>query len=86
MSVFKRLPPKWVAALAGIAIHEVVSTQRLARIMRCSREEAMGLLTDMERSKLIMTERSGFGGFALDPVLQPYLIRYLVERKILQVS
>jgi hypothetical protein len=86
MSVLKRIPSKWAAALAAIAVHEVVSTHRMARIMRCTREEAMGLLTDMERSKLIMAERSGTGAYTLDPVLQPYLLKYLLEREILRTS
>ena len=57
---------------------------RMARIMRCSKEEAAGLLAEMERSKLIMSERSGSNAFVLDAVLQPHVMSFLENKNILQ--
>ena len=84
ISILERIPVKWSAALAAIAIHESVSPARMSRIMRCTKEEASGLLADMERSKLIMSERSGANAFVLDAVMQPHVMSFLEERNILQ--
>jgi len=84
ISILERIPVRWSAALAAIAIHESVSPARMARIMRCPKEEAIGLLADMERSKLIMSERSGSNAFVLDAVLQPHVMIFLENKNILQ--
>jgi amino acid transporter len=80
LGVLRALPLRWYAALSAIVLHRTVTTPRLARWMRISREEALGLLTDLERAGLVTAERGSYG---LDPVLQPYLLRALRERGVL---
>ena len=77
-AVLDRLPSRWYAALAAVTLHWAVSGQRMARIMRLSREEATGLITDLERAGLVATERAG--RTTLDPVLQPLILRALRNR------
>ena len=77
-SVLDRLSTRWYAALAATAFHRSLSGQRMSRVMRLSREEATGLMGDLERAGLVTTERAGRA--ILDPVLQPLVLRALKRR------
>ncbi len=77
-SVLSRLPLRWTAALTAIAFHRAVSPARLANVLRVGREEALALVSELERAQLIASERSGAWG--LDPVMQPKLLRMLYAR------
>lgn len=74
-AVLLRLPLRWYAGLAAVSLHRSVSVARMARIMRISREDATGLLNDLERASLLAADRTG--AWALDPVLLPHILRAL---------
>ena len=79
--VLDRLPLRWYAALTSIALHRSVTTARMARVMRQTREEAVGQLSDLERASLVYSERNG--GWTLDPALQPHILEVLKKRRML---
>ncbi|MCC7383685.1 MAG: hypothetical protein IT384_17725 [Deltaproteobacteria bacterium] len=76
--VLYRLPPRWYAALLSIALHRGLSVARMARVMRLSRDDALALLSDLERAGLLISDRSGV--WALEPVLLPFVLRALRAR------
>lgn len=80
-TVLSRLPLRWYAALANILLHRSVTPQRMARIMRTGREEATGLLSDLERAGLLVSDDSGV--WSLDPIVQPLVIEALARRGVL---
>ena len=81
VGVLDRLPLRWYAALTSIALHRSVTTARMARVMRQSREEAVGQLSDLERAGLVDGERNS--GWILDPALQPHILGVLRRRGML---
>jgi amino acid transporter len=80
-SVLMRLPLKWYAALANVMLHRSVTAQRMARICRVGREEAMGLLGDLERAGLLASDKNG--AWSIDPLLQPLVLEALANRGVL---
>ncbi|MGF1511960.1 MAG: amino acid permease [Myxococcota bacterium] len=80
-SVLERLPLRWSVALQAVSLYRSVTVARMARTFRCSREEAQGLLLDLQRASLVRSERTGT--WDLDPVLQAHVLRALRKRHLL---
>lgn len=81
VSVLDRLPLRWYAALANVALHRAVTAQRMSRIGRMSREEATGLLADLERGGLLVSDKNG--AWTLDPTMQRLVLEALRRRGVL---
>lgn len=76
------LPLRWRAGLAAVLFHRSLTPARMARVMRLAREEATGLLHDLERAGLLFVD--GSGAYSLDPVMQPLLLSALRAQEILR--
>ncbi len=81
IGVLNELPLRWYAALVGIAVHRSVTVARMARIMRLPRDEATGLLVDLERAGLLSSDQ--VGAWCLDTILEPAIVRALRQRGLL---
>lgn len=80
LTPLERLPDTWRVALASVALHRAVTTGKLARVLRTSREDAASLLQDLARASLVQ-ERAG--SWELDPLLQAPIIRVLQKGGLL---
>jgi hypothetical protein len=78
VSVLNRLPIRWYAALANVALHRAVTAQRMARICRTTREEATGLLADLERGGLLTSDKNG--AWSLEPTMQRLVLAALRKK------
>lgn len=80
--VLEALPMPWVTMLSALAFHRRANAARLGRLLRMSREAASQQAMDLERAGLV--SRSSDGAYALDPVLQPWVLRMLENQGVLR--
>lgn len=80
LSALDGLPDGWRVALAAVALHRTVTTGKLSRVLRCSREDAASLLQDLARAALVQ-ERGA--AWELDPLLQAPVLRVLQKGGLL---
>lgn len=80
-SVLSRLPLRWLAVLGAVALHRTIGVARLSRVLRNGRDQTAGLLSDLERAGLIVSDRNGT--WALDPTMQALVLRALYREGVL---
>ena len=79
-SVLTRLPLRWQAGLGAVALHRAISAARLSRVLRIGRDQTAGLLSDLERAGLLVSDRSGT--WSLDPTMQALVLRALYRQGV----
>ena len=81
MRVLNQLPVRWYAALVATVLHRALTVARAARILRLPRDHALGLLMDLERAGLLVSDRAGV--FTLDTVLGPAVLAALSRQGLM---